>query len=151
MTKGILEDREIKQLLQSVPVGHLALCSDNLPYLIPLNYLYSEGKIYFHSRVSGRKVDYIAANQKACFQVGIYDGIIMSDSPCNLGYTYKSVIIEGKIQEVIEPKEKEKALVKLTYKYAGSGFSHGKMAPASIEGVKVFCLAPESISGKKNS
>jgi uncharacterized protein len=146
-----LSESEISDLLIKAPVGNLALAMDNRPYVIPLNYDFHEGKIYFHCRLTGRKVDYIKANPRGCFQVSMVGELIASDSPCSHNYGYHSVIIEGVIEEIEEDEAKEKALRRITARYAGSGTAGAEITANRIRGVAVYCLEPETISGKKNS
>ena len=44
--QGFLESRyEMERLLQEEKVGYLGLSLDEKPYVVPLNYHYSEGRI----------------------------------------------------------------------------------------------------------
>ena len=75
--------------------GVLALAGDNgYPYALPISYVYSDGKIYFHSAKSGHKIDAVKRCEKASFCVIAEDNIIPEE------YTtyYKSVIVFGKLK-----------------------------------------------------
>lgn len=146
-----LTDQEITAILNDEPVGHLALAKNNQPYIVPMNYVYREGQILFHSRTSGRKVDYIASNGLACFQVGSYGEVIRGEKPCKFNYSFKSVLVEGSISEVEDRAAKEEALEAIIEKYAGPEFGRGRMLPENIDGVKVFAIMPSVISGKKDT
>ena len=146
-----LTEQEITAILNDEPVGHLALAKNNQPYIVPLNYVYREGQILFHSRTSGRKVDYIASNGLACFQVGSYGEVIRGENPCKFNYNFKSVLVEGNISEVEDRVAKEEALEAIIEKYAGPEFGRGRMLPENIESVKVFTIMPSVISGKKDT
>ena len=48
-----LSEAESIGILQKATSGTLALLGDNgYPYAVPISYVYHEGKLYFHSRVS---------------------------------------------------------------------------------------------------
>jgi len=146
-----LTDQEITAILNEEPVGHLALSKNDQPYIVPLNYVYREGHILFHSRTSGRKVDYITSNGLACFQVGSYGEVIRGENPCKFNYSFKSVMVEGSISEVVDRVPKEEALEAFIEKYAGLEFGRGRMLTKNIESVKVFAIKPSVISGKKDT
>jgi len=146
-----LTEKEIFDLLMNEPVGHLGLAKEKQPYIVPLNYLYSNGAVYFHCALEGRKIDYISINPKACFQVGRYDGLIDSDLPCSHNYRYKSVIVEGIIEEVSDQKAKKTVLCGLVAKYAGPVIAEKSIPEKRIETVAIYRLIPDKISGRKDS
>ena len=49
--QGFIESRdEMEKLLREEEIGYLGLSLDGKPYVVPLNYHYSDGKIYFPLR-----------------------------------------------------------------------------------------------------
>lgn len=149
--KDKLSENEIEHLLVTVPVGYLALCKDNQPYLVPLNFLYASGAIYFHCAPEGRKIDYIRANPRACFQAGKTGGLIRGDSPCSHNYSYQSVIVEGPVEEIADSGEKEKILRKITARYSNPEVAERPISSARIAGTGVYRITPQVISGKRDS
>ncbi|MBQ8929177.1 MAG: pyridoxamine 5'-phosphate oxidase family protein, partial [Oscillospiraceae bacterium] len=54
-----------RQILTRGTTGVLAVCGDDgYPYTIPLNYIYTEGKLYFHGAKTGHKIDAIRRSDK---------------------------------------------------------------------------------------
>jgi hypothetical protein len=64
-----LSDDECIALLSSARYGRLGLSREDQPYVVPMSFVYHEGRIYLHSRGMGRKVKYAAENPRICFQV----------------------------------------------------------------------------------
>lgn len=64
-----LSQEECLALLYSARYGRLGLSKDNQPYVIPMSYVYHDGKIYLHSRGMGKKVLYATENPRVCFQI----------------------------------------------------------------------------------
>lgn len=65
-----LSDEESIGILKKATSGTLALLGDGgYPYAVPISYVYDDGKLYFHSALSGHKVDAIKACDKASFCV----------------------------------------------------------------------------------
>lgn len=149
--EAFLADEEINDLLGTAQVGYLALSKDNQPYLVPLNFVYDRQAVYFHCAPEGRKIEYIKANPRICFQTGETGSPISGDSPCSHNYSYRSVIVEGLVEEVTAADEKEKILRMITAKYAASEVAGGPISSARIANTGVYRITPQVISGKRNS
>ena len=75
--KQQLSNQEAVRILEQGKTGVLAVISENgYPYTVPLNYVYYDGKIYFHSAKSGHKIDAIRACDKVSFCVVSKDDVI---------------------------------------------------------------------------
>jgi nitroimidazol reductase NimA-like FMN-containing flavoprotein (pyridoxamine 5'-phosphate oxidase superfamily) len=69
--KRFVQSRErIEGILRQENLGFLGLSMNGQPYVVPLNYAYSEGRILFHGARVGKKLDYLKANPQVCFTVG---------------------------------------------------------------------------------
>ena len=65
-----LSEEESIDILRKSTAGTLALLGDNgYPYAVPISYVYADGRLYFHSALSGHKVDAIRKCDKASFCV----------------------------------------------------------------------------------
>lgn len=64
---------ECAALLSATRYGRLGLSLNDLPYVIPMSYVYSNNKIYLHSRGGGRKIDVVSKNPNVCFQIDRLD------------------------------------------------------------------------------
>jgi len=68
-----LSQDECSTLLSSVRFGRLGLSMNNLPYVVPMSYVYHGNVIYLHSRGKGRKVEYVTENSNVCFQIDLLE------------------------------------------------------------------------------
>lgn len=64
-----LSIEECTKLLSSGRYGRLALSMSDSPYVIPMSYVFSQGKIYLHSRDRGKKFEFASKNPRVCFEV----------------------------------------------------------------------------------
>ncbi len=65
-----ISDKEvIKTILAEAQYGTLALCNENKPYSLPINFVEINGEIYFHGAKKGKKLDFIKRNCYASFSV----------------------------------------------------------------------------------
>lgn len=109
-----LSDDESVGILKKATSGTLALLGDNgYPYAVPISYVYAEGKLYFHSALSGHKVDAIRNCDKASFCV-IEQDII---HPKEYTTYFRSVIAFGRIHIVEDDVEKLSAARLLSERY----------------------------------
>ena len=98
-----LSDEESYAILQKATSGTLALLGDgDYPYAVPISYVYSEGKLYFHSALSGHKVDAIRGCDRASFCVVAQDDV----KPALYTTFFRSVIAFGRIHIVDDEAEK---------------------------------------------
>ena len=96
-----LSEAESIGILQKATSGTLALLGDN-GYPVPISYVYHEGKLYFHSALSGHKVDAIRQCDKASFCVIEQDDV----QPKKYTTFFRSVIAFGKIHIIEDEAEK---------------------------------------------
>lgn len=98
-----LSDKESYAILQNATSGTLALLGDGgYPYAVPISYVFSEGKLYFHSALSGHKVDAIRSCDRASFCVVAQDDV----KPAMYTTFFRSVIAFGRIHIVDNEDEK---------------------------------------------
>ncbi|MCU0638161.1 MAG: pyridoxamine 5'-phosphate oxidase family protein [Methanothrix sp.] len=68
-----LSEEECANLLSAARYGRLGLAKDSQPYVVPMSFVYADGRIYLHSRGSGQKVEYVSGNPSVCFQVDLLE------------------------------------------------------------------------------
>lgn len=146
--KQALQEKEIEEILYRNTSGVLALADSNAaPYAVPISYVFTKNKLYFHCAKTGYKLDLIQANAKASFCVIDKDEIV----PEAFTTYYRSVIVCGEIHIITDETEKGAALHKLAKKYA----PHSTKEEQSQEihrflgSVCVLCLTIDEMSGKE--
>lgn len=108
--KQQLAENETLEILRSSTSGVLSLCGDDrMPYGVPLSHVFEEGKLYFHSALTGHKVDMIRENCNASFTVIAKDEI----HPERYTTYFQSVIAFGKVRIIKDEHEKREILEKL--------------------------------------
>lgn len=123
------KDREITdwntiiQIIESLPIGHLAMVDGGEPYGITMNYSSEiiDGKIvlYFHGAGEGRKNRILQKNSLVYFFAEQYFGATEILYQGNKNYTshYRSVAGGGRMVEIDDENEKRQYLQKLVRKY----------------------------------
>jgi hypothetical protein len=146
-----MSEKDATEFLVAQTVGRLASCSAaGEPYITPLNYLYRDGKLYFHSKLSGRKLDNIAENNRVCFETSAVEKITVSyGRPCACSTRYTSVLAFGAARLISDDAEKTILLNLLVEKYAG-GKTFEPVEQIHAADCAVVEIRVDKISGKMN-
>ena len=68
--KQLLSQEQSVSILEKGTAGVLALSGDEgYPYAVPISYVYKDNRIFFHSAVSGHKIDAVKRSDKVSFCV----------------------------------------------------------------------------------
>ena len=110
--QSFIESREeMEDLLREEEIGYLGLSLDGKPYVVPLNYSYSEGKIYFHCGLKGKKLVCLKTNSQVSFAVARQRAEVREHAggnPCHVDSD--SVICYGRARMIEDIDERSKAL-----------------------------------------
>ncbi|MBN1991283.1 MAG: pyridoxamine 5'-phosphate oxidase family protein [Anaerolineae bacterium] len=145
--REITDRATIEAILRRAAVGRLGLAVGNVPYVVPLNYVYHHNAIYFHCANQGRKLEMLKLNPQVCFEVDEQYGIVRSNKPASHGTHYASVIVFGQAQILEDLQQKFEILQVLLDKYAPGRHYRPLRRPEAQE-VTVVEIAIEAITGK---
>ena len=139
---------EMEELLASALAGRLGMCKNNQPYVVPVCFLYHDGRIFFHSARQGRKIDFMRANPSVCFQVDEHS-LASSSKPCKFSMNYHSVVAVGGVRFLTDSNEKLRILKLLVRKYDTGNLAE-LLSERKTNRVEVGEITITEISGKKN-
>ena len=94
-----MRDDEVYELLKRVGYGHLACCRNDQPYVVPIYYV-CDGHDIFMYTTEGLKSEIIRDNPRICLQV---EELLETGA-------WRSVVVTGEAQELIDRNEREKAV-----------------------------------------
>jgi uncharacterized protein len=137
---------DIEKIIRSSQVCRLAMVDDGEPYIVPLNFGYSDMTLYFHSAPEGRKIRLLRQVAKVCFEIDGEHELIQAESPCNWGMRYASVIGYGVPRFIEELEEKRAALSIIMAQFSDGAFT---FAEPAIAATAVFALDITTMSGKR--
>ena len=144
--KCALNNETAEKILREGIFGVLALSGDDgYNYAVPLNYAFADNKIFFHSALTGHKIDAVKNNDKVSFcVVGRHDVVAEEFTSY-----FTSVIAFGKIKIVEDTAEKIHALELLADKYSPNVDKNLREKEISrFNAVKILILKIEYLSGK---
>ncbi len=146
--KEISDRSEIDAVIRGAHVCRLAFARDSEPYLVPMSFGYDGDALYFHTAPAGRKIEFIEANPRVCFEFEGATGLVEHpELACKWTYTFESVIGYGDMIELKKPAERVHGLNQIMRQYSGREWP---MDAKAVGVTRVWRLDIESLSGKRS-
>lgn len=151
------DDKRIDQFLSRTRTGYLGLTDGELPYVVPLNFVWMNEAVYFHGAAHGRKIDLIHANPNCCFTVAEDYGTMVNPIPAKTDTAYTSVMLFGALETVTDLNEATAVMQAMLDKYV-PGYYDKSLSPSHVEKYRsslgshtvVFRLIPSERTAKEN-
>jgi len=148
--REVTDIKEIEEILLQCKTCHIAMVDGGLPYVVPLSYGYkffgNTLELYFHSAPEGRKIDILKRFNKVCFETSFEGEPVNSETPCDSGYYFASVIGFGEAVFIDDTDEKRGALSIMFKHQTGKDVS---FTPEQAKNVCVFKIVSNDFTGKK--
>ena len=151
--REVTDIKGIEEILQECKTCHIAMVDRGTPYVVPLSYGYKilDGNVlelYFHSALEGRKLEVLKRNNKVCFEMSYEGEPVHSETPCNSGYYFASVIGFGEAVFIEDIGEKYEALSVMFKHQTGKDVVFTAEQAGSV---CVFKVVSSDFTGKKKS
>lgn len=144
--KQKLSEEEAIEILKRGQTAVLAvLGDDDYPYTVPINYVYQNGKIYFHGAKQGHKLDAIKKHDKVSLCVIDKDELVKDE----LTTYFRSVIIFGKATVITDEKQTYHAAEIFGLKYNDDKEKVDKEIEREWKALTCVEIIIEHISGKE--
>lgn len=144
----IKDKHELEKIFMKAKVGRLGMCLNNKPYVVPIGFVYYEGKIYFHSAKKGKKIRIMKLNPYVCFEVDEYE-LVPNQDPCKFTFRYQSALAFGKVRFIRARKEKMAILKVMINKY-DPNHTAKPLDESMIRNVVIGEISIRLLSGKRN-
>ena len=134
---GAMGEPEAFEVIKTGKIGRLGCIDGDEPYVVPINYVVSQGCIYSHS-LPGKKINAMRARPRVCFQVDeLLDEL-----------QWRSAIAFGTFEEIKTPADRRLVLSKLLARFpkltpVESSMVHDAAAPDIV----VFRIVIDRITG----
>lgn len=146
--KEITNRQDIDGIIRSALVCRIAFASVNEPYVVPVSFGYDGEAIYIHTAKSGRKIDFINANNRVCFELEENVFLHVDDrDACGWTFEFESVIGFGTITELETTEDKARGLNQIMLHYSGREWDIDETATATT---RVWRIDIESVTGKRS-
>jgi nitroimidazol reductase NimA-like FMN-containing flavoprotein (pyridoxamine 5'-phosphate oxidase superfamily) len=145
-TKEITDRAELAEILTRAEVLFLALHDTPAPYVIPLNFAYADGALWFHGAREGTKIDLIRRDPRVGFSAAADARLVSGPAACDFTSTGRSVVGRGTARIVVEPGGRRRGLDLLMRRY---GMERPDYRPDSFERTCVVRVDVEELRGKR--
>jgi nitroimidazol reductase NimA-like FMN-containing flavoprotein (pyridoxamine 5'-phosphate oxidase superfamily) len=108
--RGAYDRTIIDGILDEALVAHLGFVADGQPYVIPTTYGRRGDWLYVHGSAASRTLRALAGGVPACVTVTLIDGVILARSAFRHSMNYRSVVVLGVAEEIVDREEKLSAL-----------------------------------------
>lgn len=137
--RRIVDDTQIAAIISRAQVLRLALNTDTVPYILPVNFgMEPDGMtLYIHGAMTGTKYELIARDNRASFEVDVTEGIALDEVHRECSMAYVSVIGWGYLEELMGEEEKRRALDRIMTHYHAEHFPYSDQP---LPRTRIFCL-----------
>lgn len=144
--KEIKDRAEMEAIIAKAEICRVGMCDNGIPYIVPVNFGYRDGNIYFHCAREGSKLDIIARNNNVCVEFETDLEMRVDDVACEWGFKYRSVIGFGKAYIIDDREAKNRALDIIMGQYTDKTFTY---KDNRVDGIYIVRIDVESMTGKK--
>ncbi len=104
-------DREtIHGILDEALICHVGFVVDDQPYVIPTIHARVGDTLYLHGSAASRMLWALGKGANACVTVTLLDGLVLARTAFHHSMNYRSVVILGPLEEVVDPDVRNKVL-----------------------------------------
>ena len=147
--KEIRSRAGIDDVIHAADVCRLALARDNEPYLVPVSFGYDGRSLYIHTAGKGRKIDFIEANNRVCFELEANVRLVRDEGEaCDWTFSFESVIGYGTLSELVSPEDKRHGLNQIMQHYSGREWDIPEQRTAAT---RVWRINIEEVTGKRSA
>lgn len=151
--RAVTDPEIIREILNQAKVMHVGFVDQGDPYVVPVNFGYTyEGDVltlYFHSAISGRKMDIIKENPSVFCTITVQEGLKdAGDNACAYSYYYASIMGQGRAMRLTGNDQKRAALdILMKHQTGREGFAYGD---SSLSRLAVIKIELENFTAKMN-
>jgi uncharacterized protein len=151
MKKRLFDNQtDIEKIINKCEVCYVAMTDENnMPYVLPFNFGYSNKRLYLHGTKTGRKIDILKRNNNVCVTFSTDHSLVYQNDSvaCSFTMKFRSVVAFGKVVFVEDYNEKVAILNKIMTKYTGKEYNYSKPAVINVE---IFYVDIEKWTGKES-
>lgn len=112
--RGSFDKETIYKIIDEERYCHVSFLQDDKPFVIPTIHARMDDNIILHGAKASRMLKHISAGNEVCIAITLMDGLVLARSVFHHSMNYRSVVIFGKGEEVMEQEAKLNALHAVT-------------------------------------
>lgn len=136
----------LNKILTKSKICRLAIHDTPFPYIVALNYGYSNNTLFIHCACEGKKIDLIRQNNKVAFQIELTSEIIKHKESCGWTTKYQSVVGNGEVEILSNFADKTEGLDILMQQ---AGKMENEYNPKYVDRILILKVNIKEICGKQ--
>jgi uncharacterized protein len=108
--RGRYDRQTVYDILDQAFVCHVGFIADEMPVVVPTNYVRVGDKLFLHGSTASRLMKTLGSGAPFCLSVTLLDGIVFSPTATGHSVNYRSVVVMGKAEQIAEPEAKMAAM-----------------------------------------
>jgi nitroimidazol reductase NimA-like FMN-containing flavoprotein (pyridoxamine 5'-phosphate oxidase superfamily) len=142
------ERATVNAILDASYLCHIGFISSGKPMVIPMTYWRSGEFVYFHSAHKGRFAQ-ACIDSDICITVSCFDGLALGHSAFNHSYNYRSVVIHGRAEAIVDPAAKTEAMREFVETVIPGRWAHVRpVKDSEIRSIALMRVKLDQVSAK---
>jgi uncharacterized protein len=112
--RGQYERAEVYQIVDEALICHVGFVQDGQPFVLPTLHARDGDTLLLHGSSASRLMKHVGAGNPVCVTVTLMDGIVLARSVFNHSINYRSAVLFGQGELVVDADEKLRALACFT-------------------------------------
>ena len=105
-------DRDtVNSILDEGLVCHVGFALDGRPWVMPTTYARVDDRLYVHGAAANFALKTLTSGVEACVTVTLLDGLVLARSAFHHSMNYRSVMLFGRAERVVDPQEQYESMV----------------------------------------
>jgi uncharacterized protein len=152
--REVVERAEQDAILDAGVVAHVGFVQDGQPFVIPMTYLYRDGRLFLHGSNGSRALRHLASGAPVCVTVTLVDSLVASKAAASHSVNYRSIMVFG----TAKPVRKHDELVDLGHAIIARYFpdrrpgeAYAPVTDEDLKAVRFVEVMIEEISAKRRT
>lgn len=111
--RGIYDRDTVYSILDEALICHVGFAVEGQPFVLPTIHTRIEDRLYFHGSVGSRMLKALRRGTPVCVTVTLLDALVLARSAFHHSMNYRSVVVLGTAQEVVDTAEKQRVFTAL--------------------------------------
>ncbi|HEX5479621.1 MAG TPA: pyridoxamine 5'-phosphate oxidase family protein [Dehalococcoidia bacterium] len=153
--KRAVDDRsELDAILRDGLVAHVGFAAGDQPFVVPMTYLYRDGRLFLHGSRGSRALKHLASGAPACVTVTLLDALIASKAASSHSMNYRSVVVFGRgkpVRSQAAVVDLSHAIIERYFPDRRPGEAYRPVQDDELKSVRFVEIAIEEMSGKRRT
>ncbi len=107
------DPQKILDILDAGMIAHVGVITDDGPLVLPMAYGHDGKQLYLHGAAANHLLG-SGDSSEVCVTVTHLDGLVMARTPFHNSMNYRSVVVRGRAQRIVDEQAKRRALKLIT-------------------------------------